>query len=103
MQPSISLISVLMLFTISYAAFSVFSVHFYARSMYCLFVSAWPMLSLTLVTQQTPQPSVLFIGGVEFKDRTLGSKRMGSGEGCTRRKGNDMIALKELEYQAGRI
>lgn len=101
-QPQVCLISVLMLFTIS--CLSVFSVRFSATVRYHLFVSASFMVSLTIDDATNPQTScVLFIGGTEVRDRTLGPERTGSGKACLRRKGNSVIALEELEYQAGRI
>lgn len=81
---------------------SIFSVHFSARARYLFLISAKPIVSLTLVIQHIPKPRVFFIGGIEFRDRNLGSK-MGSKEGWTGWKRIEMIVLEEAEYQAGRI
>lgn len=66
------------------------------------FISARPIVSLTLVIQPIPKLRVFFIGRIEFRDRNLSSK-MGSKEGWTGWKRIEMIALEEPEYQAGRI
>lgn len=57
--------SILKLFTIGSAAFSVFSVHLSGRIRYFLFISARWEVSLTLMTRQLPKPSMLFIDGIK--------------------------------------